>query len=333
MTTINFGEYLEKTTLSLEVPENTESMTVLEAGLRWAESGFYVLPIENETKNPGSVVGSGWHHKSSREPEAIKAWFSSGNYGIALHVGKSGAIAFDVDEPSRVPARLRQWIDFQGTPFQSTREDNLRRGHYLFATVGGATYGNSNGKLGNDWGEVRGSNGIIVVAPTVHQKRESGGRYKWLRTGTLPYLPNELSKLLPGNTVANSSVDLKVVESFMSKHTDSQLPWLLSARLDEARPRLKHGSRHNYTRNLLLSCLRESMAGLYSARECVESIAELFISRKPMSEWSSPNEFVDMVRWAVAQVLETPQEELTRIQNAYLVANSAEVKRWMDAHK
>lgn len=333
MTSVTFGQLIQKDQFRLQVPETTETMTVLEAGLRWAESGFYVLPIENATKNPGSVVGAGWQHKSSREPEAIKAWFSNGNLGIALHVGKSGAIAFDVDEPYRVPTQLRHWMDYTGTPFQSTREGNLRRGHYLFATVGGATYGNSNGKLGSDWGEVRGSNGIIVVAPTVHQKKEDGGQYKWLRTGTLPYLPYEISRLLPGHMVANPSVDLTVVESFMGKYEDAKFPWLLSTRLADVQPRLKHGSRHDNTRNLLLTCLRESMAGLYSARECVESIASLFISQKPMSEWTSPSEFVDMVRWAVAQVLETPQEELTRIQNAHLVANSTEVKRWMEAYK
>jgi len=58
----------------------------------------------------------------------------------------------------------------------------------------GAVLGNARGQLSGRWGDVRGRNGIIVVEPTQHAKAEEGGRYCWLRTGTLP----ELEPLLIG---------------------------------------------------------------------------------------------------------------------------------------
>lgn len=334
MTSISYAQLVEKEFVRLKVPEHTESMTALEAALSWANCGFYVLPIDNKSKNPGSVVGAGWPDKSSRDTETLSGWFSGSTYGLALHIGKSGAIAFDVDDPSCVPGQLREWMSFEGTPFQSTRKNDPKRGHYLFATVAEANYGNSKGLLRGAWGEVRGRNGIIAVAPTVHQKWADGGQYKWLRTGPLPYLPNEIMKLLPRNSVvASSSVDLSEVEAFMRQHEGSELPHLLEIRLEDANTKLGIGSRHDNTRNLLLTCLREAMAGLYPAQECIESIAGLFTSHKPKSEWTSPGEFIGMVRWAVAQVLETRQEELALIRDTQLLAESAAVAQWLEGLK
>lgn len=334
MTSVTFGDLFKEERTSLRVPENTEAMTPLEAALNWAESGFYVLPIDHKSKNPGSVVGAGWPGKSSKDPETLEAWFSNGYHGLALHIGKSGAIAFDVDEPSRVPTKLRYWMAYQGTPFQSTRAGHSLRGHYLFATFDGVSYGNSKGHLRGEWGEVRGKNGIIAVAPTVHQKADSGGQYKWVRTGALPYLPHDISKLLPKNSIeASLSVDLTAVDSFIRNYGLAELPDLLDIRIDEAADKLMKGSRHDNTLNLLLICLRESMAGLYPASDCIESIAGVFLAHKPTSEWSSPREFTDMVRWAVGQVMGTTQEDLVKIRESQLIAHVPGVKKWLNAQR
>jgi hypothetical protein len=235
-----------------------------------------------------------------------------------------------VDEPKCLPVTLSEWLSYEGTPFQSTRKGDSRRGHYLFATVPGASFGNSNGRLGRAWGEVRGQNGIIVVAPTRHQKTDEGGQYEWVRTGILPYLPSEISRLLPDNsTAALASVDLKGVETFLSQHMRSECPELLDARIAEANRKLSLGSRHDNTRNLLLFCLREAMAGLYPAQECVEAVARIFILHKPTNEWTSPSEFIGMVRWAVAQAQDTSQEELTAIRGGVLLGSSPAAISWL----
>lgn len=330
MTSISYKQLIDSGTRQLEVPASTEQMTVLQAAIAWASNGFYVLPIQSKTKHPGSVVGAGWPDKSSKDQETIQSWFSSSKYGLAIHVGKSGAIAFDVDEPKSLPITLSEWLAYEGTPFQSTRKGDSRRGHYLFATVPGASFGNSNGRLGQAWGEVRGQNGIIAVAPTLHQKCDEGGQYEWVRTGVLPYLPSEISRLLPENSnAAFASVDVEAVETFLSQHTRSELPELLNARIAEANRKLSLGSRHDNTRNLLLFCLRESMAGLYPAQECVEASARVFILHKPRSEWTSASEFIGMVRWAVAQVQDTSPEELAAIRGGALLGSSPAAISWL----
>ena len=109
MTTLNFSDLLKHHYSQISVPSNTENMTVLEAALVWAANGFFILPIDSTTKNAGTVVGRGWPEKSSRDPQQIEKWFQPGTtYGLAIHLGKSGAIAFDVDDIVLEIARLKE---------------------------------------------------------------------------------------------------------------------------------------------------------------------------------------------------------------------------------
>ena len=161
----------------LSIPELSDDVDNLGAALLYAGCGWYVLPVLRGTKDPGSVVRKGWQRKSSRDPKVIAAWFSGTDYGIALHCGRSGAIVFDVDRPDKLPDVLRRHL--ATAPFQSTRPDVPGRGHYVFRQPPGRTIGNSNGRLGGAWGEVRGTNGVVIAEPTEHP---DGGRYHWERT-------------------------------------------------------------------------------------------------------------------------------------------------------
>jgi hypothetical protein len=330
MTTLNYVDLFLSKQTQLRVPDGTEDMTTLDAALTWAKNGFYLLPINRATKHAGSVVGVGWPEKSSRDSTQLHKWFENSDYGLALHVGKSGAIAFDVDDPGCVPYVLRQWMELEDTPFQSTRTTNKAQGHYLFGTELGKSYGNSKGRLTGGWGEVRGKNGIIVISPTPHSKSSEGGRYKWMRTGPLPYLPFDLQKRLPEGRVASAlSVDLSEVDAFISKFDKTLLPELLDERIADASKDFMHGSRHDAARNLLVFCLREAMAGLYEARRAVESIANLFLKYKPREEWSTPTEFVDMARWAVAQIESMSEEDLASIRDIQLTISHPGVRAWI----
>lgn len=330
MSTISYKSLFELDLPELKVPDDTESMSTLDAALAWIQNGFYVLPIHHQSKHAGSVVGKGWPEKSSKSPHQIYEWFESTSYGLALHVGKSGAIAFDVDNPDLVPYRLRQCLRQDHVPFQSTRAGNASRGHFLYSIFPGQNYGNSNGKLGTDWGEVRGQNGIIVLSPTLHSKSETGGQYVWLRTGLLPYLPPEIVEKLPKNSPNTvSSIDLAEVDEFFKAHTETLLCSLLDQRLSEANSKFVIGSRHNTARDLLCTCLRDSISGLYSAQDAVEQIASLFTTHKPQNEWASRDEFIGMVRWAVAQVKDTSPEEANKHRELILTQFSPAVMNWI----
>ena len=309
-------------------------MTVLEAALAWAENGFYVLPIDPKTKHAGSVVGVGWPGKSSRDPKQIDSWFRPGtNYGIAVHLGKSGAIAFDVDDPSQIPNRLREWVMLENVPFQSTRTNDPLRGHYIFVTPEGSNYGNSKGLLKGAWGEVRGKNGIVVVSPTAHSKQVEGGQYVWKRTGIVPLLPYALQRLLPEARYQSvQCIDMTEAHNFFTKHTNDECGQLLETRLADGKSWFLRGSRHDACRDLLLVCMIDARAGLYGAKAAVELIANLFVSIKPQDEWSSPREFIDMTLWAIAQVLQMPDEEIFLHRESQLTINSPQVQDWINRH-
>jgi hypothetical protein len=334
MTTLNFSDLLKHHYSQISIPSNTENMTVLEAALAWAANGFFILPIDPKTKHAGSVVGIGWPDKSSRDPKQIESWFRPGSYyGLAIHLGKSGAIAFDVDDPSQLPHRLREWIMLESVPFQSTRTNDPLRGHYIFATPEGSNYGNSKGLLKGAWGEVRGKNGIVVVSPTLHSKHAEGGQYVWKRTGIVPPLPYALQKLLPEARYQSvQSIEMAEADTFFASHVKADCAQLLETRLLDGRTWFLRGSRHDAGRDLLLMCLKDARAGLYDAKTSVESIANLFVSIKPQDEWSSPREFIDMTLWAIAQVLQMSDEEISLHRESQLTINSPQVKDWINRH-
>jgi len=334
MTTLNFSDLLKHHYSQISVPSNTENMTVLEAALVWAANGFFILPIDSTTKNAGTVVGRGWPEKSSRDPQQIEKWFQPGTtYGLAIHLGKSGAIAFDVDDSSQLPHRLREWIMLENVPFQSTRTNDPLRGHYIFATPEGSNYGNSKGLLKGTWGEVRGKNGIIVVSPTPHSKHAEGGQYVWKRTGVVPLLPYALQKLLPEVRYQSvQSIEMAEADTFFASHTKADCAQLLETRLVDGRSWFLRGSRHDAGRDLLLMCLKDARAGLFDAKTSVESIANLFVSIKPQDEWSSPREFIEMTLWAIAQVLQMSGEEIALHRESQLTINSPQVQDWIKRH-
>lgn len=334
MTTLRFSDILNRHTTGISIPSGTEEMSVLEAALAWAASGFCVLPIDPNTKHAGSVVGVGWPEKSSCDPQQIEKWFQPGTtYGLAIHLGKSGAIAFDVDDPSQLPNRLREWIMLENVPFQSTRTNDPLRGHYMFATPEGSNYGNSKGLLKGAWGEVRGKNGIIVACPTPHSKHAEGGQYVWKRTGTAPLLPYALQRLLPEARYQSvQSIEMAEADTFFASHVKADCAQLLETRLVDGRSWFLRGSRHDAARDLLLMCLKDARAGLYEAKTSVESIANLFVSIKPQDEWSSPSEFIDMTLWAIAQVLQMSNEEIALQRESQLTINSPQVQDWIKRH-
>lgn len=331
MTSISLYEPFESAGKVLSVPENTSAMSTLDAALAWAKEGFFVLPISPATKHAGSIVGTGWPEKTSRDPHQITAWFAGSNHGLAIHVGRSGAVAFDVDRPNSLPYTLREWLTADLTPFQSTRVGEADRGHYLFATLPGKTYGNSGGRLGQAWGEVRGRNGIIVVAPTPHAQSRAGGRYRWIRTGPLPLLPEDLDRCLPARPEHSATaIDLPDVQAFLDQHRRSLQPELMACRMATVRKWVAQGkSRHDSVRDGLTWLLTEAMAGLHPAQHAVDALLAFFLSVKPVEEWSSRSEFIDMVRWAVAQVRETPDGVLTAIRVGAETSADPEIQEWL----
>lgn len=192
------------------------------AAATYAREGWYVGPfrLNGKAKHAGSVLRKGWPTKTSNDPARAARWFTHPrdadadrtDRGLFLHVGRSGAIAFDADHPEHLHPLLRKAITDTRPVFQATRgrycppfdpyDEPFGRGHYLWALPDGVVLGNGLGSLKTDpkWGEVRGTNGVIVVEPTPHAKAGAPefGVYQWWRPGVLPVLPTKVARALLG---------------------------------------------------------------------------------------------------------------------------------------
>jgi hypothetical protein len=197
----------------LSVPDAAD-MDVLTAALAYAAAGWYSVPVRRGTKNPGSVLGDGWQHQSSREPEVLAAWLAGTDHGIALHAGRSGAVLLDVDHPEALSGPLSALADGAG-PYQETRPGSPGRGHHPFLMPPGRMLGNGLGRLPRGWGEIRGANGVIVVQPSEHP---DGGRYRWLRHGPVPELPAAVAELLDNASPGADAATDAQVATFLQAH-------------------------------------------------------------------------------------------------------------------
>ena len=260
--------------MTLTIPEIPEDADNLTAALLYAEAGLYVGPAKRTSKNPGSLLGACWQTRSSRDPGQIAAWFAGTDHDVFLHAGRSGLVIFDRDHTDQTPAVLDKYLDM--APCQSSRPDEPGRAHYIFAQPEGMSLGNGTGKLGSRWGNIRGRNGVIMAFPSAHQ---DGGEYRWLRTGPVPVVPEEIVELiLDGRPprdpagVAESATDAEVL-AFIAEHTVAVRPGVLDGRAKGYSTVLSAGhGRHDATVPFLTGAMEEAAAGLFSAQTAIDRL-------------------------------------------------------------
>lgn len=292
----------------LRIPEISRQMDLGEAAQLYAAAGWYVIPVD-ASKNPGSLLGKGWPEKSSRDPEKIRKWFWSEKgrkkvKALALHVGRSGAVAFDVDDPGNLAGTLAEELNgmYRG-PFQATRDNQPGRGHYLFSLTDDFVPGNSTGTLGNGWGDVRGRNGVIIVQPSVHEKGH--GQYVWERTGILPPLPDHLKSGLKEGGINGPIAALEEIEDFYDTHTTQESPADLWGVLDRFTEAVERGeSRHNSAVTCACMLARDAAAGKYDARTAFEELRRRF--EEAVEDRYRHGEWEDIAGFAIGQIPEEP---------------------------
>lgn len=295
---------------SISIPEPCGG-SVLDHALQLAAAGCYVGPIAaGGGKHPGSVLGKGWPAKTSRDPAVLHGWFTGTPFNLFIHAGRSGLVAFDVDvnDWSALPVVLQRAIAECSPPYQSSRDGMDVKGHYLFALAADQMFGNSNGRLPKDWGEVRGKNGVIVAAPSVHAKVEDGGLYQWGRVGPVPLIPDylaaELTRVGDGDDV--EAVDGDQVVAFAGANDRSGWPDALQAVCTSWNNATEAGgARHDRARDHALWVARDAQAGAYPALTGWKWLREQFLKeigsdRSVSAEWDS------MVGWAVGACLADP---------------------------
>lgn len=308
--------------MPLSIPDIDADTDPLGAALAYAAAGWYVLPVKTGTKHPGSIVGTKWPSASSRDPKTITAWFAGTDHGIALHVGRSGAIVLDVDDPDNVPDEVLAVMHTTACPYQSTRKNQPNRGHYLLANTTGRRIGNSLGKLAtpNKWGEVRGANGVIIAAPTPHP---NGGHYQWQRTGQIPPTPDYLADALPESTTPEDTATDTQVKAFLNAHTGGTFTEGITGLAAALTTKLQRGSScHMSTLGVVTDAMAEAAAGLYPARDALKTIWPIY--RKTVTTGTSTgrilttkeakDSFAGILAWAIAQAPAGAQRAVERVR-------------------
>jgi hypothetical protein len=313
-------------TLSIPVVDGDD---VLTAALAYAAAGWYVGPLAPGTKNPGSILGGRWPVWTSREPGQIVAWFAGAGAGtgVFLHVGRSGGVVLDGDHPERVP---REWVPaLRGAVVQCTRVQtgegsSLPRGHFVFAMPPGRKIGNAkwpHGKVAAAAGEVRGVNGVIVVAPTVHEKAAEGGLYRWVRTGPVSVLPALIADTLPDTHADDAATDAQV-STALATWTGRRRRGALQAVLERWDGEVggRGASRHLTLVELACWAAREARAGLYPLALAVEELLTRWLrdtsvalgGGRVLDEPRARAEFAGVLAWAVGQALAADEADLAR---------------------
>lgn len=314
----------------LRIPDNTADLELVAAALAYTALGWYVVPLAPKSKHPGSILGKSWHTKSVNSKDGVLEHFFGlpSDAGIALHAGRSGAVIFDVDNPDKIPDVLAPHLE--NCPLQTTRANDNLRGHYVFAQPADRRIGNGLGKIPPGWGDVRGHNGIIVAAPSLHPHPD--GQYQWVRSGDVPILPGELADLLTDATPTESAATDAQVRGFLERyHVDiGTNPGALTALARNYQAVVSRGdARHHRMTSSLAGAFREAAAGLYSARTAHETLRQLWMetSTKPgvgdqgaaRTPQEADIEWQGMVAWAVGQATTADLEDTVRRATAATV--------------
>ncbi|QIK62921.1 hypothetical protein G7068_06690 [Leucobacter viscericola] len=294
---------------------NTRKKSVSAAAIRHAKLGHYVGPLKPATKVPGSRLGKGWHNKTSNDPKVVSQWYTDHpKDGLFLHLGQSGLIAFDLDVedlnelPQQIADALRLGL------FQRSR-GKVDRGHYVFATP--ESFGNSAGGFAG-WGDVRGKNGVIVLAPTIHPV--TGEPYELVRGNwdNIPELPAVLRSLIrSGGQQQQPALTASEFEKKVLSLTSGTQHGLLEKHCLRFRVDVADGeSRHQAMLRCSLIVMQETREGHYPAADAIARLRQEFeqsFSNRSLGRRSAPakGEFEGLLRWASAQP--TPSETLVEL--------------------
>ncbi|WP_066898655.1 AAA family ATPase [Mycolicibacterium houstonense] len=284
---------------ALSIPDVT-GLSPLEAALAYAAAGGYVLPVK-AGKHPGSIVGTGWPQKSSRDPARIRQWWTEyPDAGIALHTGRSGLTACDLDVDV-IPDELA-WL--KGGLFQATRGKRGARGHYVFASTETFTSGALRTEDGTQVGEIRSGNTVIMVAPSPHPKAEHGGEYRWITTGPVPDVPDEGRAALTAKAGGcGEPITAEVEAAWCTAHTEEREPWRRTVLRESYAAKLASGERHHPAMMATVGwAAREIVPGLVSSTIFDDLHDDWLTSFKGSDRRPAPGEFWKMVRQAIAAV-------------------------------
>ena len=170
-----------------------------------------------------------------------------------------------------------------------------------------ASLGNGTGRLGGGWGEVRGLNGVIIAAPSRHA---DGGEYRWVRTGLVPVLPDEIAEQLPDGNPAQDAASDAQIAAFTADHTEATRSEIMAGWVKALQHHFETGSRHNGALSVTTGALKEARCGYLAAKTVIDTLEPMFVTaatrpptggERQRTEREARDEYGGIVAWSVAQ--------------------------------
>lgn len=151
----------------------------LQHAIQYAERGWRVIPIKPGEKRPPITS---WQTVATTNPDTIETWWSGPyrNHGIGIVTGEeSGIFVIDIDDKNGVDgyATLHDLEQQHGQLPDGPRAQTGTGGMHIFlANPTGMIIRNDAGKKLGHGIDIRGDNGQVVAAPTIHP---NGNTYHW----------------------------------------------------------------------------------------------------------------------------------------------------------
>ncbi len=146
---------------------------ILQSALKYGEIGLRVIPLKERSKKP---CFTGWQRTATTDPKTIFRWFKhkpQSNIGIATG---HGIVAIDIDPDHGGGESFNELVRGRALPYTAVAYTGSEGFHYLFLVPPDLRIGCPTNILPGI--DVRGHNGQIVVAPSIHP--DTGRRYEWI---------------------------------------------------------------------------------------------------------------------------------------------------------
>lgn len=306
------------------VDEYDPEQGVTAAALAYAKAGLYLAPTvnrgESPGKNPGTALGRHWQSATvtgSADAYALFGEEHADAVGIALHCGRSGVLAIDIDteDETLIPEPVLRAIRECGPPTFTTRRGAQLRAHYLFEQPPGRMIGNAGGKLGSGWGDIRGKNGVIILPGSWHPKEAEGGAYVMRSHGEVPVLPPYVADLLTDQGQGGDAATGPEVSAFLAAHVSAMRPDMITLGPVKAFAEAVAAGQGRHTSMIEAACwaMREARAGLYPARDAAKALGQA-LAAAVGGERSTTGEMMGILSWAIGQANATSEERLAQIR-------------------
>jgi len=169
-------------------------MTLLEAALKYAERGWFILPLKPKDK---IAVLKEWQNKSFNTSEKIHEWWDKNpNYNIGLNCGMSNLVAIDIDVCDETPDAYEAWKELcqkHNINYDTIHNLTGRGGHHFIYSAPNHKISCSQGALAPGI-DVKAQGGYVVIPPSIHPNNKP---YLWEESGTnLLDIPPPLVSLL-----------------------------------------------------------------------------------------------------------------------------------------